>query len=46
MSAVIEGFASNDFLHSFVPDRVAVPLALDTDLEIFDLRDQVYTLVI
>jgi len=37
MRAVVEGFASNDLLDGFIANRVAVPLALYADLEIFDL---------
>ena len=39
MSAVIEGFASDDFLDGFIANRVAVPFELNADLEVFDLRD-------
>ena len=46
MRAVVEGFTSNDLLDGFIANRVAVPLALNTDLEVFDLRDEVYALII
>ena len=46
MSAVIEGFASNNLLNSFVANRLALPLALSADFEIFDLRDEVYALIV
>jgi len=46
MGAVIESFAINDLLYSFITNRVAVPLALDTDLEVFDLCDEIGALVV
>ena len=46
MHAVVEGFADNDLLDSFIANRVTVPLALNADLEIFDLCNQVYALVV
>ena len=46
MRAIVEGFASNNLLDGFITNRVAVPLALNADLEIFDLCDQVYALVV
>ena len=46
MSAVVEGFTGNDLLDGFIANRVTVPLALNADLEIFDLCDQVYALVV
>ena len=46
MRAVVEGFTSNNLLDGFITNRVAVPLALNADLEILDLCDQVYALVI
>jgi len=39
MSAVVEGLTGNDLLDGFIANRVAVPLALNADLEIFDLCD-------
>ena len=46
MRAVIEGFTGNGLLNSFVPNGVAVPLALNADLEVFNLCDQIYALVV
>ena len=43
MRAVVEGFASHDLLCSFIPNRIAVQLALNAKFEIFDMCDEVYS---
>ena len=43
MSVVVEGFASHGLLCSFIPNRIAVQLALNAQFEIFDMCDEFYS---
>ena len=43
MSVVVEGFVSHDLLCIFIPNRIAVQLALNAKFEIFDMCDVVYS---
>ena len=43
MSVVVEGFASHGLLCSFIPNGIAVQLALNAQFEIFDICDEVYS---
>ena len=45
MSVVVEGFASHGLLCIFIPNKIAVELALNAQFEIFDMCDEVYSFV-
>ena len=42
MSAVVEGFVSDDLMYSFISDRVAVSLSFNADFEACDLCHEAY----